>query len=163
MYSEVPNRRACSLRFFRFSFHPACNFSCNRPCSFIPVCSSIRDFSVSKTKSEIFLTFQMLYIILVKYICTYIKSKIFWSVRKAIFDRWIMLCCHNRSLRFKKLNSSFCKKWLTDEIHTNFCKVLESRSHLRSSTYRRRASSHCSKHLASKQNLRESFHNFIYL
>ena len=38
-YSEVPNRRACSLRFFRFSFHPAGNFSCNKrkipPCSFI--------------------------------------------------------------------------------------------------------------------------------
>ena len=38
-YSEVPNRKACSLRFFRFSFHPACNFSCDKqkipPCSFI--------------------------------------------------------------------------------------------------------------------------------
>ena len=34
-YSEVPNRRlihrrACSLRFFRFSFHPVRNFSCNK-------------------------------------------------------------------------------------------------------------------------------------
>ena len=43
-YSEVPNRRACSLRFFRFSFHPpACNFSCNKqkipPCSFINLLS----------------------------------------------------------------------------------------------------------------------------
>ena len=71
-YSEVPNRRACLLRFFRFSFHPARNFSCNKqkippcsfinllskksrnsgifsqPCSFIPVCSSIRDFRVGK-------------------------------------------------------------------------------------------------------------------
>ena len=63
-YSEVPNRRACSLRFFRFSFHPACNFSCCsfinllsnkqagwhfffQTCSFIPVCSSIRDFRVT--------------------------------------------------------------------------------------------------------------------
>ena len=65
-YSEVPNRRACLLRFFRFSFHPACNFSCNKrkippcsfidllsnfgtffqPCSFILVCSSIRNFRV---------------------------------------------------------------------------------------------------------------------
>ena len=26
IYSGVPNRRACSLRFFRFSFHPARNF-----------------------------------------------------------------------------------------------------------------------------------------
>ena len=38
-YSEVPNRGACSLRFFRFSFHPARNLSCNKrkisPCSFI--------------------------------------------------------------------------------------------------------------------------------
>ena len=38
-YSEVPNRRACSLRFFTFSFHPVRNFSCNKrkipPCSFI--------------------------------------------------------------------------------------------------------------------------------
>ena len=25
-YSEVPSRRACLLRFFRFSFHPARNF-----------------------------------------------------------------------------------------------------------------------------------------
>ena len=37
-YSEVPNRRACSLRFLRFSFHPVCNFSCNKqkipPCLF---------------------------------------------------------------------------------------------------------------------------------
>ena len=32
-YSEVPNRRACSLRFFRFSFHPAYNFLCNK-CKF---------------------------------------------------------------------------------------------------------------------------------
>ena len=41
--SEVPNRRACSLRFFRFSFHPACNFLCNKqkipPCSFINLLS----------------------------------------------------------------------------------------------------------------------------
>ena len=29
-YSEVPNRRAPSLRFFRFSFHPVRNFSCNK-------------------------------------------------------------------------------------------------------------------------------------
>ena len=38
-YSEVPNRRACSLRFFRFSFHPNRTFSCKKqtipPCSFI--------------------------------------------------------------------------------------------------------------------------------
>ena len=38
-YSEVP----CSLRFFRFSFHPARNFSCNKqkipPCSFINLLS----------------------------------------------------------------------------------------------------------------------------
>ena len=38
-YSEVPNRRACSLRLFRFSLHPARNFSCDKrkipPCSFI--------------------------------------------------------------------------------------------------------------------------------
>ena len=27
VYSEVPNRRACSLRFFRFIFHPALKFS----------------------------------------------------------------------------------------------------------------------------------------
>ena len=43
LYSEVPNRRACSLRFFRFSFHPACNFSCNKqkilPCLFINLLS----------------------------------------------------------------------------------------------------------------------------
>ena len=42
-YSEVPNRRACSLRFFRFSFHPARTFSCNKrkipPCSFINLLS----------------------------------------------------------------------------------------------------------------------------
>ena len=42
-YSEVPNRRACSLRFFRFSVHPARNFSCNKqkipPCSFINLLS----------------------------------------------------------------------------------------------------------------------------
>ena len=42
-YSEVPNRRACSLRFFRFSFHPARNFSCNKqkipPCLFIDLLS----------------------------------------------------------------------------------------------------------------------------
>ena len=42
-YSEVPNRRACSLRFFRFSFHPAHNFSCKQgkipPCSFIKLLS----------------------------------------------------------------------------------------------------------------------------
>ena len=61
-----PNRRACLVKFFRFSFHPARNFSCNnwkippliylvnkwacsiffQPCLFIPVCSSIRDFRV---------------------------------------------------------------------------------------------------------------------
>ena len=39
VYSEVPNRRACLLRFFRFTFHPAHNFSWNKqkipPCSFI--------------------------------------------------------------------------------------------------------------------------------
>ena len=39
MYSEVPNRRACLLEFFRFSLHPACNYSCNKqkilPCPFI--------------------------------------------------------------------------------------------------------------------------------
>ena len=29
-YPEVTDRRACSLKFFRFSFHPACNFSCNK-------------------------------------------------------------------------------------------------------------------------------------
>ena len=29
-YSEVPNTRACSLRFFKFSFPPARNFSCNK-------------------------------------------------------------------------------------------------------------------------------------
>ena len=29
-YSEVPNRRACSLRFSRFSIHPVGNFSCNK-------------------------------------------------------------------------------------------------------------------------------------
>ena len=29
-YSKVPNRRACSLRFFRFSIHPVGNFSCNK-------------------------------------------------------------------------------------------------------------------------------------
>ena len=38
LYSEVPNRRACSLGFFRCSFHLARNFSCNKqkipPCSF---------------------------------------------------------------------------------------------------------------------------------
>ena len=43
VYSEVPNRRACSLRFFRFSFHPARNFPCNKqkipPCSFINLLS----------------------------------------------------------------------------------------------------------------------------
>ena len=43
LYSEVPNRRACSLRFFRFSFHPARNTSCNKqkipPCSFINLLS----------------------------------------------------------------------------------------------------------------------------
>ena len=42
-YSEVPNRRACSLRFFRFYFHPACNFSCNKknlPCLFINLLSN---------------------------------------------------------------------------------------------------------------------------
>ena len=43
-YSEVPNRRACSLSFFRFSFHPARNFSCNKqkipPCSFINLLSN---------------------------------------------------------------------------------------------------------------------------
>ena len=38
-YSEVPNRRACSIRFFRFSFHPARNFSCNK--QKIPLCSFI--------------------------------------------------------------------------------------------------------------------------
>ena len=42
-YSEVPNRRKCSLRFLRFSFHPARNFSCNKqkipPCSFISLLS----------------------------------------------------------------------------------------------------------------------------
>ena len=42
-YSEVPNRRACLLKFFIFSFHPACNFSCNKqkipPCSFINLLS----------------------------------------------------------------------------------------------------------------------------
>ena len=38
-YSEVPNRRACSLRFFRFSFHPAHVINKKfQPCSFIPVC-----------------------------------------------------------------------------------------------------------------------------
>ena len=43
IYSEVPNRRACSLRSFRFYFHPARNFSCNKqkspPCSFIDLLS----------------------------------------------------------------------------------------------------------------------------
>ena len=43
IYSEVPNRRACSLRFFKFSFHPARNFSCNKqkilPCLFINLLS----------------------------------------------------------------------------------------------------------------------------
>ena len=43
-YSKVPNRRACSLRFFIFSFHPAHNFSCNKrkipPCSFINLLST---------------------------------------------------------------------------------------------------------------------------
>ena len=42
-YSEVPNRRACSLKFFRFSFHPARNFLPNKrkipPCSFIDLLS----------------------------------------------------------------------------------------------------------------------------
>ena len=38
-YSEVPNRRACSLKFFRFSFQPARNFSCSK--QKIPPCSSI--------------------------------------------------------------------------------------------------------------------------
>ena len=46
-YSEFPNRRACSIRFFRFSFHPACNFSCNKqkipPCSFINLLSKKAD------------------------------------------------------------------------------------------------------------------------
>ena len=43
VYSEVPNRRASLLIFFRFSFHSACNFSCNKqkipPCSFISLLS----------------------------------------------------------------------------------------------------------------------------
>ena len=46
-YSEVPNRRACSLRFFRFSFHPVHNFSCNKrkipPCSFNDLLSKKAD------------------------------------------------------------------------------------------------------------------------
>ena len=42
-HSEVPNRIACSLRFYRFFFHPARNFLCNKqknpPCSFINLLS----------------------------------------------------------------------------------------------------------------------------
>ena len=71
-----PNRRACLLKFSRFSFHPAHNFSCNnwkippliylvnkwarsmwhffQPCLFIPVCSSIRDFRVEKQNTYYF-------------------------------------------------------------------------------------------------------------
>ena len=39
-YSEVPNRRACSLRFFKFAFHPARNFP---PCSFIILLSKMKN------------------------------------------------------------------------------------------------------------------------
>ena len=45
-YSEVPNRRACSLRFFRFSFYAVRNFS---PCSLINL--------LSKTKNSTLLVY----------------------------------------------------------------------------------------------------------
>ena len=51
-YSEVPDRRACSLRFFRFSFHPARNFSCNK--QKIPTCSFINLLSKKIGRVEFF-------------------------------------------------------------------------------------------------------------
>ena len=46
-YSEVLNRRTSLLRLFRFSFHRARNFSCNKqkipPCSFINLLSKKAD------------------------------------------------------------------------------------------------------------------------
>ena len=95
-----PNRRACLLKFSRFSFHPAHNFSCNnwkippliylvnkwarsvrhffQPCLFIPVCSSIRDFRVDKQNTY--------------YFAIRMYLKVF---KKILFiEKWIDFCMH---------------------------------------------------------------------
>ena len=51
-YSEVPKRRACSLRFFRFSFHPARNFLFNT--QIVPTFSFVDLLSKKSQQSGIF-------------------------------------------------------------------------------------------------------------
>ena len=47
-YSELPNKRACSLNIFEKKIHPARNFSCNEQCSVINL------FKISTSKVDFF-------------------------------------------------------------------------------------------------------------